>query len=441
MRNLHAAATPDDLRWQYALKDPHRPVSFHPKQCCHNILKLCSHAVRASCLSTLLPRLEGYFADLEAHGIEHESAIYVGFPFDYEEYGKKLEAPWVSGLSQGFLLGAATVMYSTSGDSAYRNLARRVHASFLQIRRNPGQPSPWVTFVDEHGYIWFEEYPSREDPQTRILNGHIYALMGIYAYYLQEPDKASLQLLQGGVTTVRHYFDAFRRPGSINRYCLLAESEPDYMPERSLLQQEWLHRLTGDPAFEEYRLKFLSDMPYHVPAYQVLREGLGWSDPECSKPTPTTSRGGHVPALSDKLSPKTGLVAAQVIDGEAILIRLTDGTYYSMNGVGTIVWQQIEAAATLQAMVTALTRQFDVDAQRAQCDLEALATRLVEEELAVLNDPDAAVGEPPPNLEANGSRYEPPTLQIYRDMRDLLALDPPAPGMPQVDWEKPSDNT
>jgi len=32
--------------------------------------------------------------------------------------------------------------------------------------------------------------------------------------------------------------------------------------------------------------------------------------------------------------------------------------------------------------------------------------------------------------------YAAPQLQIYRDMQDLLALDPPAPGMNQIAWDR-----
>jgi hypothetical protein len=103
--NLHANAAPEDLRQQYALKNPHRPIPYHPKQCCHNLLKLCSYATRNDCLDQYLHVIDVYVADLKKHSINHLSALYVAFPFDYEEYDRTFKAPWYSGLSQGFLLG------------------------------------------------------------------------------------------------------------------------------------------------------------------------------------------------------------------------------------------------------------------------------------------------------------------------------------------------
>ena len=276
MGNLHANATPEDLRQSYALKNPHRPVSYHPQQCCHNILRLCAYAARTNGLDRYLPLLEKYIEELKNHAFNHASALYVAFPFDFEEHDKKLKAPWYSGLSQGFLLGAWLKLYRTTNDAFYLDQAEQTHKSFLQIRDEPGQEAPWVTFVDEYNYLWFEENPCPEDPQTRVLNGHIFALMGIYSYYLQQSSEASLHLLQAGVETVRHYFDAFRRPGQINRYCLLPNALPDYMPARSILQQEWLYHITGAAVCESQWLAFLSDMTYDEPAYQVLREEQGW---------------------------------------------------------------------------------------------------------------------------------------------------------------------
>ena len=34
--------------------------------------------------------------------------------------------------------------------------------------------------------------------------------------------------------------------------------------------------------------------------------------------------------------------------------------------------------------------------------------------------------------------YETPSLNIYRDMGDLLALDPPMQGMAETPWQKPA---
>ena len=47
-------------------------------------------------------------------------------------------------------------------------------------------------------------------------------------------------------------------------------------------------------------------------------------------------------------------VVSKVIDGELIIIRLSDGTYYSMENVGTRVWELVERHHDLPAVVRRL---------------------------------------------------------------------------------------
>jgi hypothetical protein len=37
--------------------------------------------------------------------------------------------------------------------------------------------------------------------------------------------------------------------------------------------------------------------------------------------------------------------------------------------------------------------------------------------------------------------YELPKLNIYRDMGDLLALDPPVPGLGDTPWKEPEESS
>lgn len=69
-----------------------------------------------------------------------------------------------------------------------------------------------------------------------------------------------MQLMRAGITTVRRYFDAFRQPGGVNRYSLLPGSADDYLPARSVMQQAWLARVTGDETLVEQWRAFERDM-------------------------------------------------------------------------------------------------------------------------------------------------------------------------------------
>lgn len=127
-------------------------------------------------------------------------------------------------------------------------------------------------------------------------------------------------------------------------------------------------------------------------------------------------------------------VAAKVIDGELILIRLSDGTYYSMENVGARLWELIEAGHDLPAAVRALADRFGVPAERVAPEAQAVVAELLAEQLIA----PAGAGAPAPGPvppQAAGAAYETPRLNIYRDMGNLLALDPPTPGIDDLRFD------
>jgi len=143
--------------------------------------------------------------------------------------------------------------------------------------------------------------------------------------------------------------------------------------------------------------------------------------------------------FDNRLQPRDQEVAAKVIDGEAILINLANGVYYSMDKVGALIWQMIEGRHTLGEIVEAVRRNYEVSSDQAEADVQRLAAELLQENLVAIFE-DGAWSRV--NLDAAPERrvpYEAPNLNIYRDMGDLLALDPPLPGLGDTPWKDPED--
>jgi hypothetical protein len=144
------------------------------------------------------------------------------------------------------------------------------------------------------------------------------------------------------------------------------------------------------------------------------------------------------------LYPNDKEVTGGVFDGAAVMINLSNGFYYSMDSVGAFIWEQIAAGIALDSIVTALTQRYDVSTERAQADLEALVTQLLDEHLVVPSsaNPEAAhtrasMANPIANTEPK-LKYASPQLEIYRDIGHLVALDPPMPGLKDLSWNEPS---
>ena len=264
MSNLHRDPVDGLFNKRYILKNPVRSVSYHPKQACHKLLNLCCYIDKYGWVDGTQELLKTLISELKAHIKNDGEEIFVTYPFRYEELGKILETGWSCALGQAFLLGAWVKLYRTTSDAKFRDYAHRTYASLRRIRSFSGQQAPWVSFIDSEGFLWFEEYPSDTDPQTRILNGHIYAIMGLYTYYLMEPSAEVQCLMQAGMATVQRYFNDFRRPGEVNQYSLLPESGKDYMPSRSIFQQKWLFDITGNQTFNQQYMAFKSDMEWSL---------------------------------------------------------------------------------------------------------------------------------------------------------------------------------
>jgi hypothetical protein len=127
-----------------------------------------------------------------------------------------------------------------------------------------------------------------------------------------------------------------------------------------------------------------------------------------------------------RLCPNDEEIAARVIDGEAIIINLATGSYYSMTDAGGLVWASIERRCSVEEIAAHMTAAYDVSLERARADLLDLSAELVRCGVVTVSAEPAARGDAPV---APSSRlpYVTPVLTAYDDMRNLLALDPPTP--------------
>ncbi len=143
--------------------------------------------------------------------------------------------------------------------------------------------------------------------------------------------------------------------------------------------------------------------------------------------------------LQTRLRPNSDEVAAKVMEGEAIMINLANGIYYSMDGVGGLMWEMVEGGHSVEEIVGRVLARYQVSTEQARADVERLTKELVQEQLVLVTDEASSNGkEAPPGLESKMT-YESPTLNIYRDMGDLLALDPPMPEFANTPWQTPAD--
>ena len=207
-----------------------------------------------------LDRAKAQAARLMARADKVGTAWYLPYPFDFYLHGNpadKMTAPWYSSMAQGQAISLFTRLYDITQDQTYRNAADGVFASFLR----PSKTSkPWTVFVDSLNHLWLEEYPGRSADRT--LNGHMFAIYGMWDYWRLTQDERAKTLYQGAITTVVDYFSRYRNAKWISRYCL---THPSVLSDKYHLihigQLSRIFALTRGLAFLRLADQLVADYP------------------------------------------------------------------------------------------------------------------------------------------------------------------------------------
>src|SRR2546422_6218136 len=76
--------------------------------------------------------------------------------------------------------------------------------------------------------------------------------------------------------------------------------------------------------------------------------------------------------------------------GEAAILQLDSGVYYTLNPVGARVWTLVQQPVRVAALRDTLVAEYDVEPERLEADLFDLLTKLAAERLIEVRDADAA---------------------------------------------------
>jgi len=194
--------------------------------------------------------------------LDSQNAWWFQYDWNWTYDDRTLEAPWWSGMAQGEALTVfARLARIQPEEPLWRQAAEKTFLSFL--RRGSGNMTPWVTVV-ENSFLWFEEYAGNQKPLL-VMNGHVFAIFGIYDYFLLTGNEIAARYIDGGATTILNYLPKIRVPGDASYYC----AQDNYC-QRQLWQKEFYHsvhvqqlhalgRITGDKRFHDWAILFLSD--------------------------------------------------------------------------------------------------------------------------------------------------------------------------------------
>lgn len=131
-----------------------------------------------------------------------------------------------------------------------------------------------------------------------------------------------------------------------------------------------------------------------------------------------------VARTTERLVPNRPDVIDEVFDGEAVLVNLRTGCYYSLNGSASEIWALLGTSGRPAAeILQEVSDRYDLKGDAASA-VERFVERLRAEGLAVDTSATTAREPLPPVTHGTANGYTPPEMTRFDDMQDLLLLDP-----------------
>jgi hypothetical protein len=116
-------------------------------------------------------------------------------------------------MAQGEALAAMCMAYHLTGGRKYLKTAE---GFFQTLYSNTN--ATWCFIIDKDGYYWLEEYPNEDF--CHVLNGFLFALWGLWDYYVITGNNFSLTLFKAGIRTVIDHLEFWNIENeNMSRYC------------------------------------------------------------------------------------------------------------------------------------------------------------------------------------------------------------------------------
>jgi heparosan-N-sulfate-glucuronate 5-epimerase len=172
------------------------------------------------------------------------------YGFDFREYSWHLSAPWESALAQGQAMSLLERAYRLTHRAVYLRAAERA----LRPLESPVQDGGLRDcFHGDCGKPFYEEYPTQ--PAIYVLNGFMFALLGLYDLASVQPRSRALSMYRAGLRTLHAVLPLYDHQGT-GVYALSDGKHPVISPyyyqalHINLLRA--LNRLHPDRTFVKY---------------------------------------------------------------------------------------------------------------------------------------------------------------------------------------------
>ncbi|MFX0015273.1 MAG: D-glucuronyl C5-epimerase family protein [Promethearchaeota archaeon] len=180
----------------------------------------------------------------------------------------KQTVPWVSGLAQGLIIQVLLRAEEVTGNSSYLEGVNKVLETFTYEWEEGGitftgnnytREKGGFTFIEGINKTWFLESPCEQEEDLEfILNGHIYAIFGLYEYskHPRTQKKAlASQLFYEGSAAIESSLPEYDTYFGLSKYARKGKVNFDYL-KIHVFQLEVIYRLTNNSLIRNYYNKW-----------------------------------------------------------------------------------------------------------------------------------------------------------------------------------------
>jgi heparosan-N-sulfate-glucuronate 5-epimerase len=173
------------------------------------------------------------------------------FSFPWRNGNHTVEAPWRNGMANGEAINPLLKAYELTGNKTYLHTAKMLLNCFYVDVKDGG-----VTYKTPHSGWWYEEYASRNSTkEPRVLNGMIWAVLGIKDYYEYSNDSKAKYLYDQGILALKNDLPKYDNNGSSFYDRLGLEANSFYKTLHVTLLKK-LYDITQEQIFKTYHDKW-----------------------------------------------------------------------------------------------------------------------------------------------------------------------------------------
>lgn len=137
---------------------------------------------------------------------------------------------------------------------------------------------------------------------------------------------------------------------------------------------------------------------------------------------------------------KSPQVIHETVDGEAVVVNLETGNYYSFVGSGQRIWEAVEREESLDEVLAGIHAAYEGDRYQLEDSVQTFLAALEEEGLIVSWDAPASESGARPSIPIPTRKpFTAPILDRFTDMQELILLDPVHEIQDDAGWPYPKE--